>query len=207
MASVEFVWKGREVPESHHYLMPSVLAALRDFESRMVLDLGCGNGAGTARLDREGFATSGCDASGSGLALARETHPHLSFFLHDIATPLPAGHVHHYDAVVSLEVIEHLMQPRQLALRAREALRPGGLFILSTPYHGYWKNLALALCNAFDAHWHPLRDFGHVKFFSPATLHPLLQESGFSILESRRLGRIPALARSLLVVAVKAKTL
>jgi 2-polyprenyl-3-methyl-5-hydroxy-6-metoxy-1,4-benzoquinol methylase len=206
IASAEFIWTGRETPEAHAYLMPPALAALREFSSHTVLDLGCGNGAGSARLATEGFHTAGCDASDTGLALAKQTYPRLDFFSHDISLPLPQDHLASYDAVVSLEVVEHLMQPRQLALRAREALRPGGVFILSTPYHGYWKNLALALTNSFDAHWHPLRDFGHVKFFSPSTLHALLEESGFFIHQSLRLGRIPAFARSLLVVAVKAKT-
>jgi 2-polyprenyl-3-methyl-5-hydroxy-6-metoxy-1,4-benzoquinol methylase len=203
IASQEFVWTGREVPEAHAYLMPPALAALRDAGAHTVLDLGCGNGACTARLAVEGFHATGCDASESGLALAHQAYPRLNFFPHDIASPLPASHRESYDAVVSLEVIEHLMQPRQLALRAREALRPSGVFVLSTPYHGYWKNLALAGTNSFDAHWHPLRDFGHIKFFSPATLHALLRESDFSIERSLRLGRIPAFARSMLVVAVK----
>jgi 2-polyprenyl-6-hydroxyphenyl methylase/3-demethylubiquinone-9 3-methyltransferase len=74
---------------------------------------------------------------------------------------------------------------------------------MSTPYHGYWKNLALALTNKFDAHWHPLRDFGHVKFFSRATLSQLASEAGFSVTDFLRVGRIPVLACSMILVALK----
>jgi hypothetical protein len=82
-------------------------------------------------------------------------------------------------------------------------LRPGGVLILSTPYHGYLKNLALAITDEFDDHWHPLRDFGHVKFFSRRTLVRLACESGFSVRQFMRVGRIPAFACSMILVAVK----
>jgi len=108
-----------------------------------------------------------------------------------------------FDAVVSLEVVEHLMQPRHLVARAYGALRPGGVLVMSTPYHGYLKNLALALTNGWDTHWHPLRDFGHVKFFSRKTLSQLVCEAGFSVRNFVRVGRIPPFACSMIVVAVK----
>jgi 2-polyprenyl-6-hydroxyphenyl methylase/3-demethylubiquinone-9 3-methyltransferase len=206
IASEEFLWSESQAPPAHRYLLPPVLRTLRNYERQRILDLGCGNGAASACISRQGFLVSGCDSSESGLALARANYAQINFFAHDLASPLPVCEHGSYDAVVSLEVVEHLMRPRQLLLRAREALRPGGLLLVSTPYHGYWKNLALALANAFDAHWHPLRDFGHVKFFSRSTLHALLRDSGFFIDESLRLGRIPVLARSLLVTALKLGT-
>jgi 2-polyprenyl-6-hydroxyphenyl methylase/3-demethylubiquinone-9 3-methyltransferase len=167
------------------------------------LDLGCGNGSFSALLRSQNFIVMGCDASASGIALAREAHPEVDFFEHDISNPLPAGFAGAYDAVVSLEVVEHLMQPRHLVARAYSALRPGGVLIMSTPYHGYWKNLSLALTNRFDAHWHPLRDFGHVKFFSRRTLSQLACEAGFSTKQFIRVGRIPAFACSMILVALK----
>jgi 2-polyprenyl-3-methyl-5-hydroxy-6-metoxy-1,4-benzoquinol methylase len=203
IASPEFVWVDSEVPEAHSYLFPPTLKILRESQAQIVLDLGCGNGACSATLKSKGFEVTGCDVSSSGIALARRAHPDIEFFEQDVSHPLPSKCIGHYEAVVSFEVVEHLLQPRHLAQRAFDALRPGGIFVVSTPFHGYWKNLALALANGFDKHWHPLRDFGHVKFFSKKTLSMLLQESGFSIKHSHRVGRIPALARSLLLAAVK----
>ena len=82
IASQEFLWSGSETPEAHAYLLPPALAALREFERHTVLDLGCGNGAGNrAHCGFDGFAVSGCDASESGLALARQAHPRAGFFL------------------------------------------------------------------------------------------------------------------------------
>ncbi len=202
-ATQEFVWEDTKVPGAHRYLVPPTVRVLREMGARVVLDLGCGNGSFTALLQCRNFLVVGCDASESGIALARRAHPTIDFFEHDISNPLPSSFTGVYDAVVSLEVVEHLMQPRHLVARAYSALRPGGVLIMSTPYHGYWKNLSLALTNKFDSHWHPLRDFGHVKFFSRGTLSQLVHEAGFSVRDFLRVGRIPAFACSMILVAVK----
>jgi len=72
--------------------------------------------------------------------------------------------------VLSLEVVEHLYAPRHYARTVFELLRPGGVAVISTPYHGYWKNLALALMGKLDAHFTALWDHGHIKFWSVRTL-------------------------------------
>jgi hypothetical protein len=37
--------------------------------------------------------------------------------------------------------------------------------IITTPYHGYLKNIALSVSVKFDHHVNPLWDGGHIKFF------------------------------------------
>lgn len=202
-ASEEFIWAGDGVPGAHDYLVPPTIKVLRGKSANRVLDLGCGNGSLCAWLNSKGFFVVGCDASVTGLEFAQRAHPDIRFFQHDVLNPLPSEHEGTYDSVVSLEVIEHLLLPRQLLKNAYNALRPGGVLIVSTPFHGYFKNVALALTNHFDEHWHPLRDFGHVKFFSRKTLSALIQEVGFSVTDFIRVGRIPAFACSMIVVATK----
>jgi len=87
---------------------------------------------------------------------------------------------------------------------ASAALKPGGVLVRSIPYHGYLKNLALALSGAMDSHFTALWDGGHIKFWSMDTLGHLLREAGFTKLEFDRVGRtIPALAKSMVVRARK----
>jgi len=166
-----------------------------------VLDLGCGNGAFSARMSDENYIIKASDHSFSGMAIAQKEFPKIEFFQHDINTPLPECYLDSFEVVVSLEVIEHLFQPRVLFQRAMEALGSQGHLIISTPYHGYSKNLALALTNKFDYHWHPLRDFGHIKFFSKSTLLQCVDECGFRATAFDRVGRIPIFAKSMIAVA------
>lgn len=204
-AADEFVWDTDEHTEIHRYIAKPITERLRAHGASEVLDLGCGNGSFSALLAAAGFKVTGLDHSSSGIEIAQRKHPAVGFAQHDITQPLPADQHSKYDAVVSTEVIEHLLLPRRLMENALNALRPGGLLILTTPYHGYWKNLTLALTNKFDDHWHPLRDYGHIKFFSKATMMALFNEYGMQDIHFQTVGRIPPLARSMIISAVKPK--
>ena len=105
--------------------------------------------------------------------------------------------------VISLEVVEHVYFPRKFAKTVYDLLEPEGIAIISTPYHGYWKNVALALSGKMDAHFTALWDHGHIKFWSPKTLESLLREAGFKDILFKRVGRIPTLAKSMIALAGK----
>lgn len=205
LAASEFVWDVDGNTHSHDLLLQPVLRALTPHQPKRLLDLGCGNGAFTRVLAQQGYLVDGCDGSSSGLDIARRNNPDLQFWQHDFSHVWPNERSGLYDAVVSTEVIEHLLLPRGLLHAAMQALRPGGVLVLSAPYHGYLKNLALAVTGQFDQHWHPLRDFGHIKFFSRATLTALVRECGFVDIQYATAGRIPVLAKSMIVSGSKPK--
>ena len=199
LQSEEFLWDSPAATPAHEYLFPTIRAWLKQAGARSVLDLGCGNGALTSAFGREGFEMTGMDVSESGIAIAARNFPKILFEHSEMATPLADRLRQTFDAVIAVEVVEHLLLPRLLFERAKEALRPGGVFIVTTPYHGFLKNLALALTNKFDTHWHPLRDYGHVKFFSRETLSQLFSEQALTVERFARVGRIPALAKSMIL--------
>lgn len=199
IASDEFVWCGGGLTEAHAYILPVVVDMLGSSAVEQVLDVGCGNGALTGALAERGFEVTGIDSSETGLEIAQQSCPNARFQYASIDEPLPPELHGRFDAVIASEVIEHLFLPRHLFQRAAEALRPAGILVVSTPYHGYLKNLALAFAGKFDEHWHPLRDHGHIKFFSERTLAQAFTEQGFSVERAKRVGRIPALAKSIVM--------
>lgn len=73
--------------------------------------------------------------------------------------------------------------------------------MISTPYHGYLKNLALSVFNKWDKHHTPLWHGGHVKFWSRKTLTQLLEANGFKVTEFHGAGRLPWLWKSMILVA------
>jgi 2-polyprenyl-6-hydroxyphenyl methylase/3-demethylubiquinone-9 3-methyltransferase len=54
-----------------------------------------------------------------------------------------------------------------------------------------------------DRHFTALWDHGHIKFWSMDTLGELLREAGFVDIRFERVGRVPALAKSMIAVARK----
>jgi 2-polyprenyl-3-methyl-5-hydroxy-6-metoxy-1,4-benzoquinol methylase len=195
----EYEYQTAAPQQSHAYLLPAITRTLPSPSRQRVLDLGCGNGAMAGELASRGYTVTGVERSGSGLEAARESYPAVTFVEHDLEQTLPAALQGAFDIVLSAEVIEHMLLPRQLFTRAREALRPEGVVVLTTPYHGYLKNLLLALVNKYDVHWRPGWDYGHVKFFSIRTLSDMAEECGFEIQRVQRVGRVPQLAKSMVL--------
>ncbi len=181
MKIAPYQYRGAGPTFSSRYLMVPVLAMLPPLdEHTRVLDVGCGKGFWATQLTPFGCSIVGVDPSESGIAIARETTPAARFecmpMVQDLCETLSEEP---FDLVLSLEVVEHLYSPREWAASCFAALRLGGTLICSTPYHGYLKNLAICLANRFDRHVQPLRDGGHIKFFSRNTLEQLLHQAGF----------------------------
>ena len=200
----QYQYSDASAPWADAYLWPTVKQLLSQgkFSGRCgrALDLGCGNGALTARLSQIGFETIGIDPSESGIAVARKAHPSLTFDVGSTDDPL-AERYGQFELVLSLEVIEHCVDTRAFAKTVFDLMQPNGRAIISTPYHGYLKNLALSLTNRWDKHLDPLWLGGHIKLFSEDTLSRLLFGVGFSSVKIYKVGRIPALAKSMIAVA------
>ena len=170
--------------------------------SLRILDVGCGNGYWALRLADTGHRLVGIDASTKRIENARREAPGARFERLDIGNDLVSQLGEEpFDVVISTEVVEHLYLPNVWADACLSALKPGGRFICSTPYHGYLKNLAIALTGSWDRHHHTLRSLGHIKFFSQATLRELLDRSGFENIRIRGAGRLPYLWKSMVMAA------
>jgi 2-polyprenyl-3-methyl-5-hydroxy-6-metoxy-1,4-benzoquinol methylase len=205
----DYGWNSGEAEASHDYLQPVVLSALRSVvpagaRAARVFDAGCGNGALLRKLQLSGYEVSGCDASESGVAQARKLcGDEVRVERLSVYEDLSGTFGGQWDVVISTEVIEHLYAPRDFIQQAHRLLAPGGTLILSTPYHGYLKNLALAATGALDHHFTALWDGGHIKFWSYRTLKQLLAEFGFDRFSFFGAGRLPWLWKSMVVVARK----
>lgn len=146
--------------------------------SRRILDLGCGNGRllsllrefGSADWDLEGVdfsedAVRQCRARGFRAQAAR---------LEDLARENGA-----FDAVIMIQLLEHLEDPREACKRVHALLRPGGVFILETP------NVAGLDYRLFRGRWWAPYHFPrHWNLFSAAGLRQLLGETGFSVVST-----------------------
>lgn len=200
-----YEYSDADLNASHEYLLPQVQSILNAERKRRtspgrLFDLGCGNGSVCAALARDGFDVTGVDPSEAGINQARKAYPdlrlHRASAYEDLA--LQYGR---FDCVLSLEVVEHVFAPRKYAETLYSLVEEGGISIISTPYHGYIKNLALALTDRMDRHFTALWDNGHIKFWSISTLTMLLREAGFRQVDFHRVGRIPPLAKSMIAVA------
>jgi 2-polyprenyl-3-methyl-5-hydroxy-6-metoxy-1,4-benzoquinol methylase len=198
-----YVYPNADLNESHDYLLPPVLKLLdhNGHQSpKRVFELGCGNGSVANVLWRRDYDVTGLDASVEGINQARAAYPHLKLDRGSAYDDLVSKYGK-FPFVLSLEVVEHLYNPRQYAANLYSLVENGGMAIISTPYHGYVKNLCMAISGKLDNHFTALWDHGHIKFWSMSTLSFLLREAGFTQIEFLRVGRVQILAKSMIAVA------
>ncbi|MCR4307711.1 MAG: class I SAM-dependent methyltransferase [Candidatus Berkelbacteria bacterium] len=205
----DYGWKKAKTC-AHDFLESSIFKAFEDFavsKNAMILDAGCGGGYTTNTLFKEGFKNIfGFDVSDSGIRVAKESFKDIedrieihNGYNKELPTTFPKNN--NYDLILSVEVMEHLFSPQKYLGNCRDWLGDNGLIIITTPYHGYLKNLAIAASNGFDRHVDPLWEGGHIKFFSRKTLQKLLEESGFKPLKFYGSGRVPYLWKAMVIVA------
>ena len=208
-STYEYTYKTSESGHHHHYLLPPLLKLLNlakqnrqnSNQKLRVLDIGCGNGSLSHLIAQQGCEVVGVEDSASGVAAANKSFPDCKFIqasVYDLPYSELAGG---FDVVISAEVIEHLLYPRELIESAQKCLKLNGSLILTTPYHGYIKNLVMSLAGKMDDHFTVLWDGGHIKFFSVNTLTTLLAEEKFTDLQFEFAGRVPYLWKSMLVSA------
>ena len=188
-----------EPSHTHDYLLPTLTGLLRQHPPPCrVFELGCGNGATANVMLKLGYEVTAVDPSTEGINIAKNSYPHIRFAVGSAYDEL-GDEYGTFPMVISLEVVEHIFYPRRYAATIASLLVPKGLAIVSTPYHGYMKNLALSLLNKWDSHMDPLWDYGHIKLWSRAKLVDLFREAGLSQCGFYRVGRIPQLAKSMIV--------
>ncbi len=197
----KYQYQDAEPTWANAYLWPALRSVVERhvWPQRRAFDLGCGNGATCNMLSILGFDVTGVDTSQTGIANGRKAYPHVKIRVGSAYDDLAAQYGT-FPLVVSLEVVEHCMDPHAFAKAYLSLIAPGGIGFLSTPYHGYLKNLALAATGTMDRHFTALWSCGHIKFFSIATLGQLLKDAGAKEIRFMRVGRIPSLAKSMVAV-------
>lgn len=143
-----------------------VIDAMGGLSGRRLLDVGCGNGAQTVRVLDRFQEVVGLDVVPEHLAvLAANVPPDgvCRTVLYDGGRmPFPDAS---FDAVLSIETLEHVADENQTLHEIHRVLAPGGTLVLSVP-HKWW---------IFETHGArlPLLPWNRVPFFSwlPAPLH------------------------------------
>lgn len=145
-----------------------------------VLDIPCGAGAFTLRLLEKGKEVYAGDVKN----LLQIEAPR--FFLADMNTRLPFENGY-FDAVVSIDGIEHLKRPFDFVAEAARILRKGGVLIISTPnisaLRSRWRFLLTGHHNKGKTPLDELRPspLHHINLMSFPALRYMLHRSGVVI--------------------------
>lgn len=108
----------------------SVMNIVKD---KIVLDVACGTGYGSQMIAHQAQSVLGVDRSPEAVEYARAHYPEKNLtYAVDNAMQLSLED-NSFDVVISLETIEHLVEPEEFIKEVKRVLRPGGIFVVSTP--------------------------------------------------------------------------
>ena len=139
-----------------------------------ILDFGCGNGDFVNQLANRGKDVFGVDID---ISQALKKYPLLRFFnLVERSIPFDDSL---FDAVYARDVLEHVDDPVQAVREINRALKSGGLFHISVPYHLSEKILLKIRPEYFS-------EIGHKRIFASGQMEKLLEENGFRIIDRKR---------------------
>ncbi|MFD0859534.1 bifunctional 2-polyprenyl-6-hydroxyphenol methylase/3-demethylubiquinol 3-O-methyltransferase UbiG [Roseovarius aquimarinus] len=156
------------------------LSADAPFAGLRILDIGCGGGLLAEPMARLGADVVGADAAERNIPVAR-LHAKQSGleidYRHTTAEALAeAGE--RFDAVLNMEVVEHVADPLAYLTACHDLLKPGGLQICSTLNRNP-KSYVMAIIGAEHVmRWLPKGTHDWKKFITPDELYDLLRQAG-----------------------------
>ncbi len=156
-----------------------------------LLDLGCGAGIASEALAARGHSVLGVDASADAIAAA-EAHrmttaagrPALDLAYRCGSAETLLHEAARFDAVIALEVIEHVPDPEAFLALLGQLLVPGGVIVLST-LNRTWRSLAMAKLGAeYVLRLLPIGTHDWRNFVTPAELGRHAAHAGLRVAET-----------------------
>lgn len=159
-----------------------------------ILDLGAGEGALSERLADLGFHVTAADKDEENFKSTKASFTKINFdSLEDIQV-FTEKHQNEFDAVLGIEVIEHVQDQWQYVRQLMQMVKKDGLILITTPNTASWLSRVLFL---LSGRFHQFSDadlsYGHINPISEWELNLILKETGATDIKTTPAGTLPAL--------------
>jgi len=160
---------------------------LRPFDGLRILDIGCGGGLLSEPMARLGAEVVGADAAARNIPVARlhagKMGLEVDYRVTTAEALAQAGE--NFDAVLNMEVVEHVPNPQAFLDACAALVRPGGLMVTSTINRNP-KSYAVAIVGAEQImRWLPRGTHDWAKFITPAELKAMLGRAGLDFVDAK----------------------
>ncbi|CAA0813299.1 Ubiquinone biosynthesis O-methyltransferase-mitochondrial [Striga hermonthica] len=159
----------------------------RPFEGLKFIDVGCGGGILSEPLARMGATVTGIDAVEKNIKIA-QLHAHLdpmtsSIDYHCTTAEQLVEEQRIFDAVLALEVIEHVADPCDFCKSLSALTSSGGATVISTINRSMKAYATAILMAEYVLHWLPRGTHQWSSFSTPEELVLILERASISVKE------------------------
>jgi 2-polyprenyl-3-methyl-5-hydroxy-6-metoxy-1,4-benzoquinol methylase len=164
--------RGMLLPLRPHLVEPFQLAELAKLTPGRLVDLGCGNGDMLVMAGQLGWEAIGIELDPAAAQVSRVRTGGVVLEGSYARLGELRGEI---DCVICSHVLEHVQNPLDMLASIAEALRPGGILLLSLP------NATSSMRQHFGDDWRGLEAPRHLSIPSMRQLTATLAETGFSV--------------------------
>jgi cyclopropane fatty-acyl-phospholipid synthase-like methyltransferase len=157
-----------------------------------ILDLGAGEGALSERLSDLGYQVVAADKDKESFKSSKAIFSQINFDSPEEINDFVDGNDGVFDAVLGVEVIEHVQDQWKYIRQLLRMAKPHGVILITTPNTSSWISRVMFL---LTGRFHQFLDtdlyYGHINPISPWELGLILSESGAKNIEIKSAGTLP----------------
>jgi len=170
------------------YIIEKIKSHYNDISNLEILDIGCGGGLVATALAMQGFNVTAIDALQSNIETAvnyaRENNIKVNYLKSTIEE---LESEKQYDAVICLEVIEHIENVQQFILNLVDRIKLNGIAIISTVNRTKKAYLLGIIAAEYILGWVPKNTHDYNKFLKPSEIYEMLEDTNVEIEELKGL--------------------
>jgi SAM-dependent methyltransferase len=157
-----------------------------------ILDFGAGEGALSARLQDNGFCVTAADKDIDSFKCKEIFFSRVDFDIPSEVDAFTSANENAFDAVIGVEVIEHVQDQWKYAKQLMTMVKPGGLVLVSTPNTTSWLSRTIFF---LTGKFHQFSDsdlhYGHISPVTTWELFLILKNAGGNEIAVRPAGTLP----------------
>lgn len=198
--SIEYIYKKKE-HESYFSTARKEILPLFPSSAQRVMELGCGEGATLAYLKKQGLAEWTCGVDVHDKALQRAQELGVDSTINGNVEELTClDDEPHFDVILCLDVLEHLIDPWSVVERISGMLTESGVIIASIPNAQNLRVIVPLIFGRWSYKDCGILDNGHLRFFTKRSAIGLMQSGGLCVdrvMQRRERHWLPRLANAM----------
>lgn len=177
-------WNPDGALKTLHDINPARLKFIEQFISfsgNRILDLGCGGGILSESMAARGADVTGLDVEVEAIHAAR-THASPELPVTYVCQPIEDYEsIDLFDAVVCMEMLEHVSDPAAVIQQSTRLLKQGGYLLLSTINRTLTAYMGAVIAAEYILGLLPRQTHDYSKFIKPSELAAMVREAEFEV--------------------------